>query len=105
MHVHTPTEVILRVVCVSSSLDAPLSFGSNLSLAIFQAFARQIENFLGDDTIEPALQFPPGPPPPGFDAPPLEFASWSEISEVCGDSRAWGGMHFAVRMFFLWVIA
>ncbi|CAM9420198.1 unnamed protein product [Ectocarpus fasciculatus] len=65
------------------------------SACLCEAFARQIENFLGDDTIEPALQFPPGPPPPGFDAPPLEFASWSEISEVCGDSRAWGGMHFA----------
>ncbi|CAN0551951.1 unnamed protein product, partial [Ectocarpus sp. 8 AP-2014] len=64
------------------------------SSCLCEAFARQIEYFLGDDTIEPALEFPPGPPPPGFDAPPLEFASWSEISQVCGDSRAWGGMHF-----------
>lgn len=66
----------------------------SLSLLCLQAFAAQVENFLGSDVIEPPLQFPPGPPPPGFDAPPLEFFSWSEIAQVCGDSRLWGGMHF-----------
>ena len=65
-------------------------------LACPQVFARQVENFLGSDVIDPVLQFPPGTPPDGFDAPPLEFDSWSEISEVCGDSRIWGGLHFAV---------
>lgn len=54
-----------------------------------QAFAAQVQHFLGTDVIEPALAFPPG-----FDEPPLEFSSWSEIAEVCGDSRKWGGMHF-----------
>ncbi|CAN0334589.1 unnamed protein product, partial [Ectocarpus sp. 8 AP-2014] len=31
-------------------------------------FARQVENFLGNDKIKPALQFPPGPPPAGLNA-------------------------------------
>ncbi|CAN0217950.1 unnamed protein product, partial [Scytosiphon promiscuus] len=64
------------------------------SACICEVFARQIKNFLGSDVIEPALEFPPGDPPPGFDAPPLQFSTWSEISEVCGNSRFWGGMHF-----------
>eukprot|EP00752_Nemacystus_decipiens_P004023 g3684.t2 len=62
------------------------------SSCLCKAFATQVQNFLGTDVIEPSLQFPPGPPPAGFDAPPLEFSSWSEIAqgavtagvELCG---------------------
>ncbi|CAN0096425.1 unnamed protein product [Ectocarpus sp. 4 AP-2014] len=72
----------------------PHSEYPSASACLCEGFARQVENFLGDDKIEPALQFPPGPPPAGLNAS-LEFASSSEISQVCGDSRVWGGMHFA----------
>ncbi|CAM9482619.1 unnamed protein product [Ectocarpus fasciculatus] len=64
------------------------------SACLCEAFARQIKNFFGTDEIDPPLQFPPGAPPAGFTSAPLEFSSWSEIAEVCGDSRVWGGMHF-----------
>ncbi|CAM9338597.1 unnamed protein product [Ectocarpus sp. 8 AP-2014] len=73
----------------------PTSEYPSASACLCELFARQVENFLGDDKIEPPLQFPPGPPPPGFDEPPLVFSSWSEISQVCGDSRVWGGVNFA----------
>ena len=94
------TSEIDVVVSNYSSFHAP-----HLSPAECQAFAQQVGNFFGDDTIDPALQFPPGPLPPGFNAS-LEFDSWSEVSQVCGDSRVWGGMHFAVSSitFFLIVI-
>ncbi|CAM9706452.1 unnamed protein product, partial [Scytosiphon promiscuus] len=72
----------------------PHSEYPSASACLCEAFARQVENFLGSDVIEPALQFPPGDPPAGFDSPPLEFSTWSEVSEVCGDSRFWGGLHF-----------
>ncbi|CAN0483832.1 unnamed protein product, partial [Ectocarpus sp. 12 AP-2014] len=72
----------------------PHSEYPSASACLCEGFARQIENFLGDDKIEPALQFPPGPPPASLNAS-LEFTSWSEISQVCGDSRVWGGIHFA----------
>ncbi|CAM9971686.1 unnamed protein product [Ascophyllum nodosum] len=60
------------------------------SACICQAFAEQVAHFLGSDKIEGSL-----------DATELEleelneFSSWSEISEVCANSRVWGGMHFA----------
>ncbi|CAM9870915.1 unnamed protein product [Ectocarpus fasciculatus] len=72
----------------------PHSEYPSASACLCEAFAQQVGNFFGDDTIDPALQFPPGPLPPGFNAS-LEFDSWSEVSQVCGDSRVWGGMHFA----------
>lgn len=58
-------------------------------------YAEQIAYFLGEDEIDPPLQV--GPP---LTAGPMEFHSWSEISQICGDSRAWGGMHFAVSQVY-----
>lgn len=60
----------------------------------FQAYAEQLKDWRdGADVIDPPIQFPP----PGSGAPlSLEFSSWSAISEMCGDSRYWGGMHFEV---------
>lgn len=55
-----------------------------------QVFAEQVQNFVGADEIVPDLQL--GPMFPLF-----KFSSWSHISQVCGDSRVWGGMHFEVR--------
>lgn len=45
----------------------------------------------GTDTIDPPLEQPE-------EDPLLTFASWSEISEMCGDSRVWAGLHFEVRV-------
>lgn len=43
-------------------------------------------DYVGTDEINPPVE-----------AGPFTFTSWSEISQVCGDSRVWGGMHFEVR--------
>lgn len=50
-------------------------------------YAEQVAMFLGADEIDPPLE---------LDA--FEFSSWSEISQVCGNSRVWGGLHFAVSL-------
>ncbi|CAM9235018.1 unnamed protein product [Laminaria digitata] len=57
------------------------------SACICQVFAEQVVNFTGTDEISPPLMFAS-----------FSFTSWSEISQVCGDSRVWGGMHFAVSV-------
>lgn len=65
---------------------------------LFQAYAEQIRQWLdGEDEVDPPLQFPPPELGPVLGPPVLEFSSWSEISEMCGDSRYWGGMHFEVN--------
>ncbi len=46
------------------------------------------------DTIEPPISFPPG-----VDPPILTFSSWSEVSQMCGDSRVWAGLHFEASDF------
>lgn len=60
-----------------------------------QAFAIQVENILGTDVVEPALEFPL---PPGSDAPPLAFSLWSDLAQMCSDSRVLGGMHFEASL-------
>ena len=50
-----------------------------------QVFAEQVVNYVGADDIVPSLE-----------SSPFNFTSWSEVSQVCGDSRVWGGMHFEV---------
>ena len=57
----------------------------NFIWRVIQVFAEQVELFLGSDEISPPLELGP-----------FTFTSWSEISQVCGDSRVWGGMHFKV---------
>lgn len=52
---------------------------------MLQVFAEQVEFFVSSDEIVPDLQLND-----------FSFSSWSEISQVCGDSRVWGGMHFQV---------
>ncbi|CAM9971879.1 unnamed protein product, partial [Ascophyllum nodosum] len=68
----------------------PHSEFPSASACICKVYAEQIMHFLGTDEIDPPLQT--GPP---LTAVPMEFSSWSEISETCADSRVWGGMHFA----------
>eukprot|EP00752_Nemacystus_decipiens_P014976 g13334.t1 len=51
------------------------------------AFASALRVWAGTDTIDPPLEQPE-------DDPLLTFSSWSEISEMCGDSRVWAGLHF-----------
>lgn len=46
--------------------------------------------YTGNDIIDPPLEFPIG------EDVVAEFSRWSEISDMCGDSRLWGGMHFYV---------
>ena len=55
--------------------------------ARLQVFAEQVVNFIGTDEISPPLEFAS-----------FTFTSWAEVSKVCGDSRVWGGMHFAVSL-------
>ncbi|CAM9889716.1 unnamed protein product, partial [Ectocarpus sp. 6 AP-2014] len=31
---------------------------------------------------------------PEFGGPILEFSSWTEVSQMCGDTRVWAGLHF-----------
>lgn len=49
-------------------------------------FADQVQEFFGSDEINPPVALGP-----------FSFSSWSEVSQICGDSRVWGGMHFKVR--------
>lgn len=55
-----------------------------------QVWAEQIEVYTGKDDLDPPLEFAIS------DTVTVKFGSWSEMSEICGDSRLWGGMHFAV---------
>lgn len=55
-----------------------------------QLWAEQLERYTGSDTIDPPLEFSIA------DDVNATFSAWSEVSEVCGDSRLWGGMHFPV---------
>lgn len=68
---------------------APLILLGNVPSLGFQVFAEQVAYSLGEDTIDPPLTFDVG-------GVVLEFDSWSEIAKICGESRVWGGMHFAV---------
>ncbi|CAM9676919.1 unnamed protein product, partial [Hapterophycus canaliculatus] len=69
----------------------PHSEYPSASACICEAYAEQIRDWLGgEDALDPPIQFPPAELAP----PVLEFSSWSAISEMCGDSRYWGGMHF-----------
>ncbi|CAM9200218.1 unnamed protein product, partial [Laminaria digitata] len=61
----------------------PHSEFPSASACLCKVFAEQVVNFVGVDDINPPL-----------DLADFSFSSWSEISEVCGDSRVWGGMHF-----------
>ena len=45
----------------------------------------QVQEYFGSDVISPPLELGP-----------FKYASWSEISDACGDSRLWGGLHFKV---------
>eukprot|EP00752_Nemacystus_decipiens_P008074 g7217.t1 len=69
----------------------PHSEYPSASACLCEAFTEQIRFWLdGRDEIEPPLQFPP----PELGGPVVVFSRWSEISEMCGQSRVWGGMHF-----------
>eukprot|EP00904_Undaria_pinnatifida_P002795 jgi/Undpi1/12516/HiC_scaffold_6.g02185.m1 len=61
----------------------PHSEFPSASSCICQVFAEQVQDQLGSDEIDPPLELGP-----------FKYGSWSEISQVCGDSRVWGGMHF-----------
>ncbi|CAM9971823.1 unnamed protein product [Ascophyllum nodosum] len=69
----------------------PHSEFPSASACMCQAFAEQVAHFLGSDKIEDSIDV--------TELMGLEemkgFSSWSEISEVCANSRVWGGMHFA----------
>lgn len=55
-----------------------------------QVFAEQLILYTGTDVIDPPLIFPIG------EDVTAEFSWWSEVYELCGSSRVWGGMHFYV---------
>lgn len=55
-------------------------------------FSDQMRTYTGHDSIEPPLEFPVS------DTVTAEFGSWSEVAQICGESRVWGGMHFAVSV-------
>jgi len=61
-------------------------------LSALQAFANALRHWAEEDTIAPPLLLPPTE----LGGPFLEFSSWSEVSEMCGDSRVWAGLHFEV---------
>lgn len=56
-----------------------------------QVFAEQMVDYTGSDTLDPPLVFPL------TTNVTLELSSWSEVSDLCGNGRLWGGMHFPVR--------
>ncbi|CAM9150528.1 unnamed protein product [Ectocarpus sp. 8 AP-2014] len=60
------------------------------SSCICEGFASALRLWAGNDTIDPPIGFPP----PEFGGPILEFSSWTEVSQMCGDSRVWAGLHF-----------
>ncbi|CAB1104024.1 CPO-like [Ectocarpus sp. CCAP 1310/34] len=60
------------------------------SSCICEGFASALRLWAGNDIIDPPIGFPP----PEFGGPILEFSSWTEISQMCGDSRVWAGLHF-----------
>eukprot|EP00903_Cladosiphon_okamuranus_P012376 g11599.t1 len=68
----------------------PHSEYPSASACICEAFVSALKLWAESDTIDPPLEFPP----PEFGVPILSFSSWSEVSQTCGDSRVWGGMHF-----------
>lgn len=51
-----------------------------------QVFTEQLIKFTGTDIIPGGVSL----------GQHLSFDSWSEVSQICGDSRVWGGMHFEV---------
>ena len=57
-----------------------------------KGFVSALKLWAGADAIDPPLDFPP----PEFGGPILTFGSWSEISQMCGDTRVWAGLHFEV---------
>ncbi|CAN0194683.1 unnamed protein product [Scytosiphon promiscuus] len=69
----------------------PHSEYPSASACICEVYAEQLKDWLdGEDEFDPPVQFPP----PELAPPVLEFSSWSAVSEMCGESRYWGGMHF-----------
>jgi len=61
-----------------------------------KAFASALKYWAPEgDEIDPPVGFPPVPPG-GLEDPILTFKSWSEVSQMCGDSRVWAGLHFEV---------
>lgn len=69
------------------NLTTAYAFPSRAAAFTSQVFAEQVVNLIGTDEISPPLEFAN-----------FTFTSWSEVSQVCGDSRVWGGMHFAVSI-------
>ncbi|CAM9270140.1 unnamed protein product [Ectocarpus sp. 6 AP-2014] len=65
----------------------PHSEYPSASSCLCEAFASALRVWAGTDTIDPPLGQPE-------EDPLVTFASWSEISEMCGDSRVWAGLHF-----------
>lgn len=47
-------------------------------------------DFTGGDVMDPPLVYPIGT------NVTAEFNSWSEVFDMCSNSRLWGGMHFYV---------
>eukprot|EP00752_Nemacystus_decipiens_P007406 g6624.t1 len=68
----------------------PHSEYPSASSCMCEAFASALKVWAGADEIDPPLEFPP----PEFGGPVLTFTSWSEMSQMCGDSRVWAGLHF-----------
>eukprot|EP00903_Cladosiphon_okamuranus_P012371 g11596.t1 len=60
------------------------------SSCLCEAFVSALRVWAETDTIEPPLEFPP----PEFGGPLLSFTSWAEVSQLCGDTRVWAGLHF-----------
>eukprot|EP00752_Nemacystus_decipiens_P017791 g15951.t1 len=68
----------------------PHSEYPSASSCICEAFVGAMKLWTGTDDLDPPLEYPA----PELGEPMLTFTSWSEISEMCGESRLWAGLHF-----------
>ncbi|CAN0141131.1 unnamed protein product, partial [Discosporangium mesarthrocarpum] len=80
----------------------PHSEYPSASSCFCQVFAEVLQHSSGEDDISPPLQFTAATKgslrsEPGI-TPATDvvftYKKWSEIAEMCGQSRLWGGMHF-----------
>lgn len=72
-------------ICTAFSETMTLLSGSNdISVPVIHTFPA------GSSKNEPGLT-------PSADIT-IEFKKWSEITELCGESRLWGGMHFSASV-------
>ena len=84
--------VVAQIVAVPARVVVS-RFIDRLPAPLAQGFVSALKYWAGADPFDPPIEFPP----PEFGGPILTFTSWSEVSQMCGDSRVWAGLHFEVN--------